>query len=119
MLRNLLNNARVQPSTAKRIRVAARRDDGRVITSVTDFGPGVSEGNREKVFGRFFTARPEGTERGTGLGLAIVKAVAAAHGGLAELMPQAPAEGATFRVVVPAATPQPHEVPTLSPARSQ
>ena len=56
----------------------------------------------------------EGVERGTGLGLAIVKAVATAHGGVAELMPAVNGEGATFRVVVPLATPLPHEVPRLS-----
>lgn len=115
MLRNLLDNARVQPSEQRRVRVRARREAGRVVTEVTDFGPGVSEGNREKVFERFFTARPEGVERGTGLGLAIVRAVAEAHGGAAELAPAVPGEGATFRVVAPAATPPPHGVPGQSP----
>ncbi len=101
MLRNLVDNARVQPSATRRVRLRVRREAGRVVTDVTDFGPGVSEGNRAKVFERFFTARPDGVERGTGLGLAIVKTVAEAHGGSVELLAPVEGEGATFRVVVP------------------
>ncbi|MBL8954095.1 MAG: HAMP domain-containing histidine kinase [Myxococcaceae bacterium] len=118
MLRNLVDNARVQPSASKRVRVRVRREGGQLVTEVTDFGPGVSEGNRAKVFERFFTARPEGVERGTGLGLAIVRTVAEAHGGSVELLPALSGEGATFRVVGPelprSATPLPHAVPPQS-----
>ncbi len=114
MLRNLIDNARVQPSAERRIRVRTKVEAGQLITEVTDFGPGVSPGNREKIFERFFTARPDGVVRGTGLGLAIVSAVAQAHDGRVELLPAQPGEGATFRVsirhVVSLATPLPHAV---------
>jgi signal transduction histidine kinase len=69
-----------------------------VHTDVIDFGPGVSEGNRDKIFTRFFTQRPEGQPRGTGLGLSIVQAVAEAHGGEVSLRPADPARGACFRL---------------------
>lgn len=102
LMRNLLDNAVVH---SQRVRVRARREGSTLVTEVTDFGPGVSEGNREKVFQRFFTARPEGVARGTGLGLAIVRAVAEAHRGTVELLPRVEGEGATFRVSVPAVGP--------------
>jgi len=114
MLRNLIDNARVQPSQSRRVRLRVRREAARIVTDVTDFGPGVSEGNRGRVFERFFTARPEGTERGTGLGLAIVRTVAEAHGGSVELLPRVEGEGATFRVVLPAAMRLPHALPEQS-----
>ncbi|HVE82229.1 MAG TPA: HAMP domain-containing sensor histidine kinase [Myxococcales bacterium] len=100
LLRNLLDNALVQPAQRREIVVSARPDGAAVVTSVKDFGPGVSEGNREKIFRRFFTQRPEGAPPGTGLGLSIVQAVAEAHGGRVDVA-SPPGEGATFRVWLP------------------
>lgn len=105
LLRNLLDNARVQPSATRVIRVVVHIENGQLHTDVTDFGPGVSEGNRDKLFRRFFTSRPAGSVPGMGLGLSIVESVAAAHGGTVSLQPSVPNEGATFRVSIPAATP--------------
>ncbi len=45
---------------------------------VRDYGPGIKEEDRQKIFERFY--RSEKDERGLGLGLAIVKAIAEAHG---------------------------------------
>lgn len=107
MLRNLLDNAVVQPMAKPRVELALRRaaQDGFELV-VRDFGPGVSEGNREKIFRRFFTQRPETSAPGTGLGLSIVRAVARAHDGEVELLPAAAAAapgpgggvGAAFKV---------------------
>jgi len=101
LLRNLVDNALAQPSAERRVRVEARRLDGGVAFDVIDFGPGVSPGNRDKVFRRFFSARPEGVPPGTGLGLSVVQSVALAHRGTVELLPDAPGRGAAFRVVLP------------------
>ena len=100
-LRNLLDNALVQPAPQQVVKVSARRRGSQVETEVVDFGPGVSEGNREKIFQRFFTQRPAGAPRGTGLGLAIVKAVAEAHSGALTLQPANPARGAAFLLTLP------------------
>ncbi len=100
LLRNLLDNALVQPARRREIVVTARADGAAVVTCVRDFGPGVSEGNRDKIFRRFFTQRPDGAPPGTGLGLSIVQAVAQAHGGKVEVS-SPPGEGATFQVWLP------------------
>jgi signal transduction histidine kinase len=101
LLRNLLDNALVQPSIEKRVRVVVTRTSEGLLTDVIDFGPGVSDGNRDKVFRRFFTSRPEGTVPGTGLGLCVVQSVALAHKGEVRLLPAEPGRGAAFRVVLP------------------
>jgi two-component system sensor histidine kinase ChvG len=99
-LRNLLDNALVQPATKKVVRLEVRREREQVHTDVIDFGPGVSAGNRDKIFTRFFTQRPEGQPRGTGLGLSIVQAIAEAHGGRIELRPAESTRGASFRLTL-------------------
>lgn len=102
LLRNMLDNAITFCTTSAHI--ALEEHEGRLHLTICDDGPGVSEGNREKIFGRFFTARPEGTPSGTGLGLSIVTTIARAHGGTVELL--APSDdhvhsGACFRVTLP------------------
>jgi two-component system sensor histidine kinase ChvG len=105
MLRNLLDNALQQPSLRREVILRAHRRDREIVTEVVDFGPGVSPGNRDKIFRRFFTQRPEGTPAGTGLGLSIVQAIVKAHGGQVTLAsdPGPPATGATFVVTLPSA----------------
>jgi signal transduction histidine kinase len=101
MLRNLLDNALVQPSAHPAVEVSVHRVGERVLTTVRDHGPGVSPGNRENVFRRFYSLRPEGAPPGTGLGLSIVRAVASAHGGQVTLE-STEGEGAAFTVSLPA-----------------
>lgn len=96
MLRNVLDNALVQPMTQREVQIQARRDGDTVITTVRDFGPGVSVGNRSKIFRRFFSQRPDGAPPGTGLGLSIVQAVVTAHGGQVEVRDPETGPGAVF-----------------------
>ena len=77
VVRNLVENAVRHASGAVRVTVAA----GAVV--VEDDGPGVPEGERERVFERFVRL-DEARERGaggTGLGLAIAREIARDHGG--------------------------------------
>lgn len=96
VLRNVLDNALVQPMTQREVVIQARREGDTVITTVRDFGPGVSAGNRSKIFRRRFTQRPDGAPPGTGLGLSIVQAVVAAHGGSVEVRGPESGPGALF-----------------------
>jgi signal transduction histidine kinase len=100
LLRNLVDNALVQPASVREIVLTVRHEGGALVTCVRDHGPGVSPENQKKIFQRFFTARPPGAPAGTGLGLSVVETIARAHGAHVEL--RAPAGGgAEFAVVFP------------------
>ena len=97
-LRNLVDNA---CSFAEgQVRVSLEIAAERLQVSVDDDGPGIPATEREVVFQRFYTSRAG--QRGAGLGLALVKAVVEAHGGAVEVG-EAPAGGARFVVLLPAA----------------
>jgi two-component system sensor histidine kinase ChvG len=100
MLRNLIDNALVQPAAERRVALGARVEKDTLVTFVRDAGPGISPENQTKIFRRFFTQRPPGVPSGTGLGLSIVESVAHAHGGRVEVESR-PGNGATFRVLLP------------------
>ena len=78
--------------------------------------PGCPTEALERIFDRFARADDARTRTtgGVGLGLAIVAAVAAAHGGTAEVLPQA--RGVTFALRLPGFDPvgSPFGVPTGS-----
>jgi two-component system sensor histidine kinase ChvG len=115
LVRNLVDNASAFAGEQGEVRVRIAREDGRVVLDVSDTGPGIADEDLPRVFERFFTTRAVGDGsargeaerarrgRGTGLGLALVKAVAEAHGGEVSATSK-PGEGASFRVVLPAAT---------------
>jgi signal transduction histidine kinase len=66
-----------------RARARVRREGRRAVVEVDDDGPGLPEGELERVFEPFHRAdrsRGRGTG-GVGLGLAVVRAVVLAHGG--------------------------------------
>ncbi len=68
---------------------------GRVLTSVSDDGPGIPLEDRERIFDPFFTTKPVG--EGTGLGLAISYQIIERHD--AELVVDStPGAGTTFTV---------------------
>lgn len=102
LVRNLVDNALVQPAARREVALRVRRRGEAAELEVVDFGPGVPEGNRELVFRRFFTVRPQGADPGTGLGLPVARSVARAHGGELTLLPAEPGQGAVFRVAWPA-----------------
>jgi signal transduction histidine kinase len=67
-----------------------------VVLEVADDGPGVTPDVRERMFGPFFTTKPQGT----GLGLAIVRKIVDAHDGRIDVESR-PGTGARFRVTLP------------------
>jgi signal transduction histidine kinase len=72
---NLLSNAIKFSSSNKNIFVSIRKEKDHFITEIKDEGPGISEDDMKKLFGKYqkLSARPTGNESSTGLGLSIVK----------------------------------------------
>ena len=75
--------------------------DRRARIEVRDYGPGVSEGEREKIFEPFYRlAGAAETGRGSGLGLSLVRQIALSHGGNAQCLAAA-GGGSSFRILLP------------------
>lgn len=96
---NLLANARQHTPPGTPVRVRTYADGADAVLEVADEGPGLTGADAARVFDRFWRADPSRARPGggSGLGLAIVSAVAAAHGGRAEVSSE-PGHGAVFRV---------------------
>ncbi len=99
---NLISNAlKYSPfDTTITIRVKAKSDNVRL--EVEDEGPGISEEEMPKLFGKFarLSAQPTGGEHSTGLGLSIVKKMVEAMNGKVWCESE-PGKGATFIVELP------------------
>lgn len=106
VIENLLDNAVSFSAVDAPILVDISNDGDCVAITVCDAGPGIPEDEREKVFERFHSVRPEAESFGnhSGLGLAIARAIAEAHDGrlIAESRPDG-ADGAFMRFEMPAA----------------
>lgn len=94
-VRNLIDNG-LRHGGAAPVDVCVRAESMGTVIEVRDYGTGISEGNRRRIFERFFTT--ERDRGGTGLGLAIVQAVAETRGGRVEF--ETSPQGSTFRLVV-------------------
>lgn len=78
---NLLDNAIKFSPAGGVISVSAREEEGRVLVSVGDQGPGVAEENLAHIFDKFYQADTSHKAEGNGLGLALVREIAQVHGG--------------------------------------
>jgi signal transduction histidine kinase len=106
VVRNLADNAARHARSRIALSVAEVR--GSVVVAVDDDGPGIAEGDRERVFERFVRLDEARTRDagGSGLGLAIVRELVAAHGGAVRAEAGA-LGGARFVVGLPAASSSP------------
>jgi len=98
VLTNLISNAvKFSPYGAIVEIRATLNEKGRVYIAVHDQGPGISEANRARLFGRFeqLDATDKRQHGGTGLGLAICKAIVEQHGGTIGLESEV-GKGSTF-----------------------
>ncbi|MFM7083823.1 MAG: sensor histidine kinase [Hyphomicrobium sp.] len=78
------------------LRICARREDNRVLITVSDNGPGIPASARDKLFQPFQGSKRRG---GTGLGLPISAELAQEHGGKLRLL--ATEVGACFELEIP------------------
>ena len=70
--------------------------DGQAIAEFADRGPGISEGDRQRIFEPFFS-----TKDSTGLGLSICHTIARQHDGELDVRPRE-GGGSVFRITLPA-----------------
>lgn len=116
LVANLLDNASRHSPAGGRVEVTVEADEDRWRLEVTDQGPGVEAGDRERVFERFGTL-PDHEGGGTGLGLAIARWVADLHGGSIRFVDPEPGRGgARVRVDLPLTPTTPTEDVTVTPA---
>ncbi|MFO1488872.1 MAG: HAMP domain-containing sensor histidine kinase [Verrucomicrobiota bacterium] len=102
ILDNLISNALKYSPSQTTVQVIVENRSGKAVVSVKDEGPGISEADQKKLFGKFtrLTARPTGGESSTGLGLAIVKRLAEAMSGSVHCN-SVLGQGATFVLMLP------------------
>ncbi len=101
----LLDNAVKYTPAGGKVSLAATRpngEQGKVLITVADTGPGVPQADQAKIFERFYRldlsrSREAG---GAGLGLAIAREIAEAHGGSISVA-AAPTGGSIFKVLLP------------------
>ena len=80
---NLISNAVKYSPFEETIEVAIKTNSDSVIFEVQDAGPGLTQDDLKKVFGKFqkLSASPTGDESSSGLGLSIVKRIIELHNG--------------------------------------
>jgi two-component system sensor histidine kinase ChvG len=103
---NLLDNAVSFSPKGGLVQVTATVADSEVLVSVEDEGPGVPPSERETVFRRFHSVRPEGEGFGkhSGLGLAIARSIVEGHQGKIMIADREDdASGARFDLYLPLA----------------
>jgi signal transduction histidine kinase len=99
---NLISNAIKFSPNNKNIFISLSCDNGNATGEIKDEGPGMTEEDKKKLFGKYqkLSARPTGNETSTGLGLSIVKKFVDAMGGEIWVESEA-SKGASFFVKLP------------------
>ena len=110
VLINLVNNAVKYTQKGSEIVIAARREGAKAVFTVSDNGPGIPEGEKEKIFDMFYSIRNTGgdTVRSTGLGLSLCRSIVEAHGGEITVRDNVPT-GAVFEFTLEAVEVEIHE----------
>jgi PAS domain S-box-containing protein len=101
VLINLVINAfdamRDTPVNRRKVVIATEQNgDGTICTSVRDYGVGIPEEKRSRLFEQFFTTKAEGL----GMGLSIVRSIVESHGGTVTAE-NADGGGARFHFTLP------------------
>lgn len=108
VMMHLLENAGKYSPAGASIKVTSELQDGRVVTSIADRGPGIDSFEQSLIFEKFYRGQNQRyTAPGTGMGLAIAKVIVEAHGGAIGVVSQL-GSGSVFSFSLPAdRTPKP------------
>ena len=98
---NIVNNAVKYSPLDKSINISLGKENDKILIGIKDEGPGFSEEDLKKAFGKFkrLSARPTGGELSSGLGLFIVKRIIELHEGNVWIESKK-GEGSTFYIKV-------------------
>jgi signal transduction histidine kinase len=106
---NLIENALKYATRGEppRVDVSLRLLRGEAVLEVRDNGVGIATADLETIFQPFYRANDEVTRRtpGTGIGLYVAREIVLAHGGRLTASSPGAGKGATFRLVLPGASP--------------
>lgn len=99
---NLIQNAIQAVASRKKgnVWIDCSQDGKKVVVSIRDDGPGISDDVRDRLFDPFVTTKPMG--QGTGLGLSICYGIVKRYDGEIRVYSEEE-QGATFEVILPAA----------------
>ncbi len=100
LIRNLLSNAIKYGDHDRTIEIELKSSDGYSIFAITDHGYGIQEGERDKIFRKFYRAKAHRTIDGNGLGLSHVKEIVTRHNGTITVESN-PKIGTRFMVKLP------------------
>jgi signal transduction histidine kinase len=104
VLINLLDNALKFTPAGGRVWVEAHPEAKVVRVDVVDTGPGIPEGERERIFEKFTQVQRQAeARRGSGLGLTFCRMAVEAHGGRIWVEDGPGGEGSRFAFTVPRA----------------
>lgn len=112
ILDNLISNAVKYTQHHGTVHLSAAKSAEKVEITISNTGPGLSEKDQEKLWGKFtrLTPKPTGQEHSTGLGLWIVRKLATDMGGNT-LCLSTEGEGSTSGVRLPLWTNSRHSTP--------
>ena len=97
---NILDNAAKYGGDGKKIDITLRRDGGKVVAIVRDYGQGIPEAELPFVKEKFYKGSSK--QRGSGIGLAVTDEIVSLHGGTLDIASTLGA-GTTVTVTLPAA----------------
>ena len=100
---NLITNAIDAIGSNGSVDVVSRQGNGKIVVTIKDDGPGLSEEALRKIFDPFYTTKDVG--KGTGLGLWVSHSIIAKMGGSIHVKNN-PDRGALFTVDIPIVLPE-------------
>jgi signal transduction histidine kinase len=103
LFRNLIDNAVKYSGERPEVLIESHLAGNRLLTRVTDNGPGIPISLRRKIFGRFVRLgnELERAQQGTGLGLFIVRNVVQRMRGTVNVRSRGSQQGTVFEVILP------------------
>ena len=97
---NLIDNAIKFSQKRGSICICLKASEQNILVSVRDYGCGISETDRTRIFDKFYQTDTAHKEEGNGLGLALVRRIIQIHDGDIEVE-NCPSGGCRFAVVLP------------------